>query len=132
MEKLKSIVLFDGECNVCDASVQFILKHDAQGYFQFASLQSEFGQTLLKQYGISNAMNSLVLIDQEKAYTQSTAALKIAKNLDGLWKWCYGAILIPPVIRNTAYNILANNRYKWFGKKEMCLLPTNEQRKRFL
>ncbi|ATP41261.1 thiol-disulfide oxidoreductase [Solibacillus sp. R5-41] len=129
---MKSIVLFDGECNVCDASVQFILKHDAQGYFQFASLQSEIGQSLLKQYDIPPATNSLVLIDQGKAYIQSTAALKIAKNLDGLWKWCYGAMLIPPAIRNRAYNILANNRYKWFGKKEACLLPTNEQRKRFL
>ncbi|MEG0439707.1 MAG: thiol-disulfide oxidoreductase DCC family protein [Solibacillus sp.] len=129
---MKSIVLFDGECNVCDASVQFILKHDGQGYFQFASLQSESGQTLLKQYDIPPATNSLVLIDRGKAYTQSTAALKIAKNLDSLWKWCYSAILIPPPIRNCAYKILANNRYKWFGKKEMCLLPTNEQSQRFL
>lgn len=129
---MKSIVLFDGECNVCDASVQFILKRDAQGYFQFASLQSEIGQSLLKRYNIPPATDSLVLIDQEKAYTQSTAALKITKHLDGLWKWCYGAIIIPSLIRDCAYNVLANNRYKWFGKKEMCLLPTNEQRERFL
>ncbi|MEG0473520.1 MAG: thiol-disulfide oxidoreductase DCC family protein [Solibacillus sp.] len=129
---MKSVVLFDGECNVCDASVQFILKRDAQGYFQFASLQSDIGQSLLKQYNVPPATDSLVLIDQGKAYTQSTAALKIAKNLDGLWKWCYGAILMPQVIRDRAYKILANNRYKWFGKKEMCFLPTNEQRERFL
>lgn len=129
---MKSIVLFDGECNVCNASVQFILKRDAKGYFQFASLQSEMGQSLLKQYGVSPTLNSLVLIDQRKAYTQSTAALKIAKNLNGLWKLCYMAILIPAKLRNQAYNVLANNRYKWFGKKEACLLPTQEQRRRFL
>lgn len=129
---MKSIVLFDGECNVCNASVQFILKRDAKGYFQFASLQSEMGQSLLKQYGVSPTLNSLVLIDQGKAYTQSTAALKIAKNLNGLWKLCYMAILIPTKLRNQAYNVLANNRYKWFGKKEACLLPTQEQRRRFL
>lgn len=129
---MRRIVLFDGQCHFCDASVQFILARDRKATFQFASLQSEVGQELLKQLSVPSDINSLVLIEGSHYYTKSTAALKIAKQLDGLWKLFYGAILIPRPIRDMFYRYIAKNRYKWFGKKETCQLPSVEQRERFL
>ena len=129
---MRRIVLFDGECHFCDASVQFILARDQKATIQFASLQSEVGQELLKQLSVPSDINSLVLIEGAHYYTKSTAALKIAKQLDGLWKLFYGAILIPKPIRDGLYRYIAKNRYKWFGKKELCQLPSVEQRERFL
>lgn len=129
---MRRIVLFDGECHFCDASVQFILARDKKATIQFASLQSEVGQALLKEFSVPNDVDSLVLIEGAHYYTKSTAALKIAKQLDGLWKLSYSAILIPRPIRDTVYRYIAKNRYKWFGKKEMCQLPSMEQRERFL
>lgn len=129
---MRRIVLFDGECNFCDASVQFILKRDAKAVFQFASLQSEIGQELLTALAVPKDLTSLVLIEGERAYTKSTAALKISKQLDGFWKVCYGAILIPRPLRDMVYDFIADNRYKWFGRKQTCMLPTAQQRGRFL
>lgn len=129
---MKRIVLFDGECNFCDASVQFIIKHDPKGLFQFASLQSEVGEKLLKEYRVPKNTDSIVLIEEDMYYTDSTAALKIAKNLSGLWKLFYAFIVFPKPIRTSVYRWVAKNRYKWFGKKQYCMLPTMEQRKRFL
>lgn len=129
---MRRIVLFDGECHFCDASVQFILARDRKAAFQFAALQSEAGQALLKEFSVPSDVNSLVLIEGSYYYTKSTAALKIAKQLDGLWKLLYGAILIPRPIRDGLYRYIAKNRYKWFGKKEACRLPSAEQRERFL
>ncbi|MEK4230136.1 thiol-disulfide oxidoreductase DCC family protein [Solibacillus sp. FSL H8-0538] len=126
------IILFDGECNFCNASVQFIIKRDAPGYFRFASLQSDIGRQLVLQYGISPSIDSLILIEQEHAYIRSTAALKIARRLQGVWRCCYVAIIIPLAIRDVTYNIFARNRYRWFGKKESCMIPSSEQRSRFL
>ena len=125
-------MLFDGECNFCDASVQFILKRDPKGVFKFASLQSEVGQQLLKEYDVPNNMDSIVLIDSDGYYTKSTAALKIARQLTDFWKYVYIFIIVPKFVRDIVYNIIAKNRYKWFGKKEACMLPTAEQRDRFL
>lgn len=125
-------MLFDGECNFCDVSVQFILKRDPKGVFKFASLQSEIGQQLLKEYDVPNHMDSIVLIDGDGFYTKSTAALKIARQLTNFWKYFYIFIIVPKFVRDIAYNVIAKNRYKWFGKKEACMLPTAEQRNRFL
>ena len=127
-----AIVLFDGECNFCDASVQFILKHDPKGIFKFASLQSEIGQQLLNDFNVPKNMDSIVLIEGNGFYTKSTAALKIARQLKGFWKFFYIFIIIPKFLRNSVYSVIAKNRYKWFGKKETCMLPTAEQRNRFL
>ena len=124
------IVLFDGVCNFCNSSVQFLIARD-NGKFRFASLQSEIGMQLVKQYDLQD-VDSIVLIDNNRAYTKSTAALKIAKNLNGLWKLAYVAIIVPVPIRNICYDIIARNRYKWFGKKDECMLPTPEQRDRFI
>lgn len=130
---MQRIVLFDGDCNFCDTSVQFIIKRDPYAYFQFASLQSEKGQDFVKQYHIPETVDSLVLIENHKAYTQSTAALRIAKKLDGLWHLLFLCILIPRPIRDGVYNYIAQNRYRWFGKKEdTCAIPSPEMRKRFL
>lgn len=128
---MSAIVLFDGECNLCDWSVQFILKRDPHGYFQFASLQSEIGQTLLKKYNVSLTTDSVVLIEQNAYYSESTAPLKIVRKLTGFWKLLYVAILIPKPLRDIVYKWIAKNRYSWFGKNEQCMLPTAEQRKRF-
>ena len=130
---MKRIVLFDGDCNFCNANVQFIIKRDPVARFHFASLQSDIGQQLVKKHAIPAEVDSLVLIENNKAYLKSTAALRIAKKLDGLWHLLFVFILIPWKLRDVAYDFVANNRYKWFGKNEdSCTLPSPEIRKRFL
>ena len=130
---MKRIILFDGDCNFCDASVQFIIKRDPSAHFHFTSLQSEKGVELRKQYAISDEIDSLVLIENGRVYTKSSAALHIAKKLDGLWHLLFLFILVPPIIRNGVYDYFAANRYKWFGKKEdACMLPSPDERKRFI
>jgi predicted DCC family thiol-disulfide oxidoreductase YuxK len=130
---MKRIILFDGDCNFCDSSVQFIIKRDPAAHFLFTSLQSDKGVELVKQYAIPAEVDSLVLIDNGRAYTKSSAALRIAKKLDGLWHLLFLFILVPRKIRDGVYNYVAKNRYKWFGKKEdACMLPPPEIRKRFI
>lgn len=124
------IILFDGICNFCDASVQFIMKRDG-GVFQFASLQSDIGQELVARFNLQG-MDSIVLIEDEKAYTKSTAALRIAKKLGRLWPACYIAVIIPKPLRDKVYDWIAKNRYRWFGKKDVCMLPSEKDRARFL
>ena len=124
------IVLFDGICNFCDASVQFIMKRDG-GAFRFASLQSDIGQELVARFGLQE-VDSVVLIEDEKAYTKSTAALRIAKKLGRLWPACYIAVIIPKPLRDKVYDWIAKNRYRWFGKKDVCMLPSEKDRARFL
>ena len=131
--KQSSIILFDGVCNLCNSSVQFVIKHDKDKKFMFASLQSTAGQLLLKQFDLPvQDFNSFILIENEKVFLKSTAALMVAKQLKGAVKLLYGFIVVPPFIRNGAYNFIAKNRYKWFGKKESCILPTPELKARFL
>ena len=129
---MKGIVLFDGVCNVCEFSVQFIMKRDKGDYFRFASLQSEIGEKYLTEFKVDRTVDSIVFIEEHKVYTHSTAALKIAKHLDGSWKLLYFLIIVPKPIRDTVYKWIAKNRYRFFGKKDVCMLPTPEQRNRFL
>jgi len=127
------IILFDGVCNLCNNSVQFVIKHDTDNKFMFAALQSPTGQALLQQYNLpQQELNSFVLIKDEKVYLKSTAALNVAKNLNGPVKLLYGFIIVPEFIRNAVYNFIAKNRYKWFGKKESCMIPTPALQSRFL
>ncbi|MEI6264380.1 MAG: thiol-disulfide oxidoreductase DCC family protein [Sphingobacteriia bacterium] len=120
-----SIILFDGVCNLCSSSVQFVIKHDPQHHFRFASLQSDFGQQKLAHFNLSTiAFNSFVLLENGKMYTESTAALKVAKQLNKGWSLLYAFIIVPAFIRNAVYQFIAKNRYKWFGKKETCWIPT--------
>ena len=125
------IVLFDGECNFCDRSVQFIFRHDPRGRFRFASLQSETGKKILQQYGLENiGLSSMVLIKNGKAYLKSGAALRIAQHLNGLWSLLVVFLAVPPFIRNFVYDQVAKRRHKL--AKQKCELPTAEFRARFL
>lgn len=127
------IILFDGVCNLCNSSVNFIIDHDRKNIFRFASLQSDSGQVLLKKFGLNNvSFDSIILIDKEKYFTRSSAVLKIAKDFPGFWKLLYIFIIIPPAIRDLLYDIIAENRYKWFGKKDSCRVPTPELKEKFL
>lgn len=127
----KGIVLFDGVCNFCDSSVQFIMKRDVHKHFQFASIQSEIGQQLIQKYNLQQ-LDSLVVIENGYAYTKSNAALEIAKHFRGGWKLVLLVKIFPTFLRDAAYDIFARNRYKWFGQKEVCRIPTKEERERFL
>jgi predicted DCC family thiol-disulfide oxidoreductase YuxK len=129
----KAIVLFDGECKFCNGSVNFIIERDKDAYFKFAPNQSDFAQDLLKKYQIDKAnIDSLVLVEDERVYLYSTAALRISRKLDGLWSMFYGFIIIPQFIRNAAYKLFAKYRIKLFGKQDACMMPTAEIRERFL
>lgn len=128
----KAIVLFDGDCHVCNSSVQFIVKRDQKAFFQFASLQSSLGQRLLQQYCLPSEINSLVVISGQKAHCESEAVLKICRNLDGFWKFFVIATVIPKGIRNSLYKAVANNRYRWFGNTSHCILLSADQKERFL
>jgi len=128
----QKIILFDGVCNLCNGFVQFIIERDRKAVFKFAALQSDFGQAFLKSHNLNPlALKSVILIDDEKVFTQSTAALKIIKQLDGFWKLGYIFVVIPPFIRNGFYKIVAKYRYNWFGKKDRCMIPTPELKSRF-
>lgn len=127
------VVLFDGVCRFCNYWVNFAIKKDPGKKLRFASFQSEAGQQLLRQYHIDiAAINSVILIEKEKVYTQSSAAISICKHLGGGWKLFYGLLVIPKFIRDFLYNFIARNRYRWFGKKESCMVPTPDIRERFL
>lgn len=132
MINLDKIVLFDGECNLCDRTVQFIIKRDKKESFRFASIQSSIGQSLLNKLEVPNDINSFILIDENKSYIKSTAALRVCKELRGVWKLLYIFIFIPRPLRDMLYTLIAKNRYKWFGKKDNCILPTPEMKNRFL
>lgn len=132
-EDNKSIVLFDGVCNLCNASVQFVIARDPKGKFKFASLQSATGINFLKEFNLStDQLHSIILITQNKIYDRSSAALRIAKSLSGLWPMLYIFIIIPPFIRNFVYDWIARNRYKWFGRQNECMIPTPELKSRFI
>ena len=129
----KSIILFDGICNLCNSSVQFIIKRDKKQRFLYASLQSDAAQSILLQFQLkNNDFNSIILVENGNIYKKSTAILKITKNLNSIWKLSYAFIIIPKFIRDFVYTVIANNRYKWFGKKETCMVPTKEIAIRFL
>lgn len=130
---MSAIILFDGVCNFCNGSVNFIIERDRAGYFKFAPLQSEIAQKLLAENGIDKVeTDSVILIEDGVAYAYSTAALRVARRLDGAWKLFYGFIIVPAFIRDFFYKLFARNRYKMFGKQDACMLPTPEIRARFL
>jgi predicted DCC family thiol-disulfide oxidoreductase YuxK len=127
------ILLFDGICRFCNQSVQFVIRHDKHGKFKFAALQSSIGQELLKKYTLpTNDFSSLVLVKENSCYTKSAAVLQVCLGLGGLWRILYLFIVIPKPLRDGIYNLVAKNRYKWFGKHDHCMIPTPEVRKRFL
>jgi predicted DCC family thiol-disulfide oxidoreductase YuxK len=130
---VKHIILFDGVCNLCDWSVQFIIKRDPQAVFQFASLQSDKGQELKTAFNIDPEEDSIILIRADgKVFLRSAAALQICRLLKGPVKILKTLIIVPAGLRDFAYRHIAVNRYRFFGKKEACRLPTKEERARFL
>ena len=127
------IVLFDGVCNFCNGTVNFLIGLDKKGLFRFAPLQSTVGQTLLSTYKLPlNNFGSFVFIQHQKAYTSSTAVLKMSRRLPWYWQWVQLGWMIPEKWRNYLYQLVAKNRYQWFGKRESCAFPTPEMRGRFL
>jgi predicted DCC family thiol-disulfide oxidoreductase YuxK len=134
LPKNKKLILFDGVCNLCDASVQFIIKHDKKDVFLFTALQSDMGRQLIKSYDIDTAKtDSIILYTPEKGIDyKSAAALKIARHLEFPVNVASIFIIIPAFIRNWVYDYIAKNRYKWYGKKEACMIPTPELKSKFL
>lgn len=129
----KTIMLIDGFCDLCSGTVIFTVRHDPQNHIRFAALQSPAGQRLLAEHGLPTAdFKSFVLIENNKPYTRSTAALKYFKKLSRPWCFLYFFIVIPKPVRDFFYDIVASNRYRWFGKRKECLVPTPEIRNRFL
>ena len=129
----KPVILFDGVCNFCNAMVNFIIRQDKNNVFLFSALQSTSGNKLLERYKIDwNASDSFVVIENDKAYQKSNAALKLYNKLPWYWKWTQVFWIVPKFMRDWVYNVIAKNRYKWFGKKEQCMIPTKEVRAKFL
>ena len=142
---MAAVVLFDGVCNFCDASVNFIIDHDKAGYFKFAPLQSEEGRRLANEYGFESAtarsddtdsdlipIDSVILVEDGKAFTHSTGALRVVRRLGFPWSLMYAFIVVPRPIRDYFYRLFAKYRYRFFGKKDQCMIPTPEVRSRFL
>ena len=126
------VILFDGVCNYCNAMVNFAIRNDKKAILKFAPLQSEAGKHLKEKYKIAPEIDSVLFIEQEKVYTYSDAAIRIAKYLQWPAKALYGLVIVPKFIRQPLYKWIAKNRYKWFGKKEECMIPTPEVKARFL
>ena len=129
----KSIILFDGVCNLCNNTVNFIIKHDKNNKFLFASLQSDAAKEILLQFNLNkNLLNTIILVQNEQVYEYSTAVLLITKDLNGFWKHLNVFLIIPKKLRDFVYNIIAKNRYRWFGTRSSCLIPSSELKNRFL
>jgi predicted DCC family thiol-disulfide oxidoreductase YuxK len=133
VEANESIILFDGVCNLCNRSVQFIIRRDKKNRFRFAAIQGKTGQSLMQQFQLTqNEINSFLLIEGQKIYIRSTAALRVFRQLGGLWSLLYVFIIVPPFIRDVIYNWVARNRYKWYGKRDACMIPSDELKSKFL
>ncbi|MCZ6469153.1 MAG: thiol-disulfide oxidoreductase DCC family protein [Candidatus Dadabacteria bacterium] len=127
------VILFDGVCNLCNRSVQFIINRDPSGIFRFAPLQSETGKNLLSKFDLPNdKFDSIILVENNEYYLRSTAALKILQRLGALWKIVYVFMLVPRPVRDYIYDIVARNRYKWYGKRAECMIPSSDIESRFL
>ncbi|MEI4789771.1 thiol-disulfide oxidoreductase DCC family protein [Bacillus sp. FJAT-53060] len=127
------LILFDGVCNVCSGAVQFVIKRDPNERMMFASLQSNTGQQFLKDNSLPlYEFNSFIYIEEGTFYTKSTGILKAARHLKGIYRWSYLLLAIPRPIRDWLYELIAKNRYKWFGQKTSCIMPTPNIKKRFL
>ena len=127
------VILFDGICNFCNAGVNFIIRQDKKKVFRFAALQSVAGQKILQQFNLpKEGFDSFVLVDNGKVYQKSTAGLRVYDKLPWYWKWTQLAWIAPRFLRDAVYDFIAKNRYKWFGKKEECMVPTADVKSRFL
>ncbi len=129
----ESILLFDGVCNLCNTVVQFVIKRDSKAHFKFASLQSDLGQRLLKKHKLNpDSIDTVVLVEKNKAYIKSTAVLRLVRKFSGAWPLLFIFIIIPTALRDWAYDWVAGNRYKWYGKMDSCMMPDPGLKHRFL
>jgi predicted DCC family thiol-disulfide oxidoreductase YuxK len=126
------VILFDGYCNLCNGAVRFVIERDRREVFHFAALSWPIGEALKNRFSELKAVDSIVLYDGEKVHVKSNAALKIAGKLGALWPLFGVFWIVPRPLRDTVYSWIAHNRYRWFGKKETCMMPTPEREKRFL
>ncbi|MDG5473431.1 DCC1-like thiol-disulfide oxidoreductase family protein [Jeotgalibacillus sp. ET6] len=129
---MSAIVLFDGDCHVCNWSIQFIMKRDPSGKFKFASLQGDIGRKLTKTYRSDPMIDSVLLVENDQMWSKSTAALRICRELEGPVRYLSLGLMIPRPLRDLVYDFIARNRFHWFGRKEQCDLPTKEERRRLL
>lgn len=130
---MRPVIIFDGVCNLCNASVDFVLRHDRRGELLFASNQSAAGRALLERFDVPpDDVSSVYLVEGDRIAARSTAALRVARRLGLPWSLAVPLLLLPRPLRDAAYDFVARNRYRWFGKKETCRLPTPEERARFL
>lgn len=134
LPKDKKIILFDGVCNLCDATVQFVIKHDKRDVFRFVALQSELGQEIIRYIGVDTSKtDSIILYEPGHAYYyKAEAAIRIAKELGGIYSFMGMFSVLPNWFSNKVYDYVARNRYKWYGKKEECMIPTTEMKAKFL
>ena len=127
------IILFDGVCNFCNRSVNFVIKHDRRGYFRFAPLQTSKGGEIARRHGIDpEQLDTFVLVENGRAYRKSGGALRVARRLGGPYALAYGLIGVPPFMRDLFYDWFARRRYRWFGKRDECMVPSPEVRERFV
>jgi predicted DCC family thiol-disulfide oxidoreductase YuxK len=126
------LVLFDGVCNLCNAAVQFIIRRDPREHFQFAALTSEAARRVLGPVPSSTLPDSVILVDEGQVFTRSDAALHIARRLTFPWRLAYGLIVLPRAFRDVLYDAVARRRYRWFGRRKECMVPSPSVRKRFL
>ena len=127
------VLLFDGVCNLCNASVQWVLRHDRKGIFQFAALQSETGQNLLRKWGRpTHDFDSVVLVDGDRLLLHSDVPLEIVRRIGGAWQVLYVFKIIPRPLRDAVYRWVARNRFRWFGRRAECMLPRKEWKERFI
>lgn len=130
---MERVIFFDGVCNFCSFWVKFVIRRDPRGKFRFAPLQSPMGREACQALNLpEDPPQSVILKENNRHFTQSTASLKILKELSGLWPLLYAFIVVPTPLRNLVYRFIATNRYRWFGKEESCFIPTPEIRARFL
>jgi predicted DCC family thiol-disulfide oxidoreductase YuxK len=131
--QFSSVILFDGVCNLCDGAVQFIITRDPAAHFHFATLQSEAAARLIASTGVREPLpDSMVLVEDGRVWTRSAAALRVARRLRFPWSAAYAMMVIPRPLRDWVYNLVARNRYGWFGRREACMVPTPALRARFL
>jgi len=132
---LHPVVLFDGVCNLCNGSVQFVIKRDPHARFRFAALQSAAGAALVTRatgQPIDDSLESMLLVENDHLYDRSTALLRIVRKLRFPWPLFYGFVIVPRAVRDSVYDLIARRRYRWFGRREVCMVPTPELRARFM
>lgn len=128
-----AVIFFDGVCNFCNQSVQFVIRRDKRQYFRFAPLQSAYGEAMLRKHQLPvTELGTFLLWEEGRLFTRSTAALRVCRRLGGAWPILYAFIIVPAFLRNAVYDWVARNRYRWFGKRDTCMIPNAAQRALFI